>query len=67
VALKAKLSIILKADDVVVAATDDIMLWVQILTTLSREAAQGHGSHLPSTSDVAHMQQVQHEVVQNFS
>ena len=33
--LKAKLSVILKADDVVVAETTDLKLWVQILTTLS--------------------------------
>jgi hypothetical protein len=38
--LKAKLSVILKADDVVVAETTDLKLWLQILTTLSEASVQ---------------------------
>ena len=36
-ALKAQLSVILKADDVVVAETNDIALWLKILGTLAEE------------------------------
>lgn len=48
--LKAKLSVILKADDVVVAETADLKLWLQILTTLSEApaalpSAEHHSEH----------------------
>lgn len=65
--LKAKLSVILKADDVVVAETGDIMMWVQILTTLIQESKQVGASPGGAHQDAGHLQQLQHEVVQNFS
>ena len=37
--LKAKLSIVLKADDVVIAETQDAKLWLKMLTSIIEENA----------------------------
>ena len=37
--LKAKLSIVLKADDVVIAETQDAKLWLKMLTSIIEESA----------------------------
>lgn len=46
-ALKAQLSVILKADDVVVAETNDLALWLKILGTLTEEQRTQPAPHTP--------------------
>jgi hypothetical protein len=43
--LKAKLSIVLKADDVVIAETQDAKLWLKMLTSIIEDHA---GTDLPN-------------------
>jgi len=43
--LKAKLSITLKADDVVIAETEDTRLWLKILTSIAEASLAQAGSH----------------------
>ena len=53
-ALKAQLSVILKADDVVVAETNDLALWLKILGTLAEE-------HQPKPAQHSHQGEQHHE------
>ena len=57
-AFKAQLSVVLKADDVVVAETYDNHLWVKILATLSEDtraeaSQQKHDQHGGHSNPVA--------------
>ncbi len=58
-ALKAQLSVILKADDVVVAETNDLAMWLNILGTLT-EVHQTAPLHNSPPEHAHHEEHQQH-------